>query len=78
MCVAIPARVVSLSDDGRAVVEQGGTSRDVSVLPVPDVSVGEYVLLNLGVAVQKLSQDEAQEVLDLWEQLSASFAPDSD
>ena len=43
---------------------------------MPDVAVGEYVLLNLGVAVQRLTEDEAREVLDLWDQISVSLAPD--
>ena len=71
MCLAVPVRVVQRVDDAQAVVDQEGCLRLVSVQMVPDVMVGEYVLLNLGVAVQKLSAQEAQEVLELWRQLSA-------
>jgi hydrogenase expression/formation protein HypC len=76
MCLALPAKVVSLRGDGYALVEQESVSLEVSILPVPDVAVGEYVLLNLGVAVQRLTEDEAREVLDLWDQISVSLAPD--
>lgn len=77
MCAAIPARVVERLSPERAVVEQGQIRREVNVLPVADVEVGEYVLLNLGVAVQKLTEAEALAVLDLWRQISLSMAQDS-
>lgn len=76
MCVAIPARVVERVSQERVLVEHGGVLREVSVLPVPDVQIGEYVLLNLGVAVQRLTEVEAQEVLDMWEQISLAMAQD--
>jgi hydrogenase expression/formation protein HypC len=74
MCLAVPVRVVQRVDAAQAVVDQEGRLRQVSVQLVPDVMVGEYVLLNLGVAVQKLSDQEAQEVLELWRQLTALAA----
>jgi len=73
MCAALPARVVEILETGRALVEQNGAVRQVSVQLLPDVLEGEYVLLNLGVAVQKLSADEAQEVLDLWQEINSTF-----
>lgn len=78
MCAAIPALVVEIVSLDRAVVEQGQVRREVNILPVPDVAVGEYVLLNLGVAVQKLTEAEALAVLELWEQISLSMAQDSE
>jgi hydrogenase expression/formation protein HypC len=77
MCAAIPARVVQRLSPERAVVEQGQIRREVNVLLVPEVEVGEYVLLNLGVAVQKLTEPEALAVLDLWQQIGLSMMQDS-
>ncbi len=73
MCAALPARVVEILGSGRASVEQSGVVRQVSVQLLPDLQEGEYVLLNLGVAVQRLSADEAQEVLDLWQEINSTF-----
>ena len=73
MCSALPARVVEILGSGRASVEQSGVVRQVSVQLLPDLQEGEYVLLNLGVAVQRLSADEAQEVLDLWQEINSTF-----
>jgi len=77
MCAALPARVVQRVSPELAVVEQGQVKREVNVLLVPEVEIGEYVLLNLGVAVQKLTEPEAQAVLELWQQISLSMAQDS-
>ncbi len=73
MCAALPARVVEVLESGQAIVEQEGNLRCVSVQLLPDVVPGDYVLLNLGVAVQRLSADEAQDVLNLWQQINATF-----
>lgn len=78
MCVALPARIVQTLGNGRALIEQGEVQREVNILPIGDANVGDYVLLNLGVAVRKMSADEAQEVLDLWKQISLSFSFESE
>jgi hydrogenase expression/formation protein HypC len=74
MCVAMPARVIRRLEEGQALVEQNGLIRRVNMQLVPDVQEGEYVLLNLGVAVQELSEEEAQEILDLWQQIAFTMS----
>ena len=73
MCVSIPARVIRRLEEGQALVEQNGLTRCVNIQLVPEVREGEYVLLNLGVAVQELSQEEAQEIVDLWQEIALSM-----
>jgi hydrogenase expression/formation protein HypC len=48
-----------------AKVDLGGLLRDVSIELCPEVSVGEYVLVHTGFAIQKVDEKEAQETLDL-------------
>lgn len=76
MCLAAPARVVQRIDPAQALVEQEGQFRRVSVQLLPEVQVGDYVLLNLGLAVRRLSEEEALEVLDLWRQMALLAAAD--
>jgi hydrogenase expression/formation protein HypC len=76
MCIAKPARIIRRLEEGQALVEQNGLTRCVNVQLVPEVQEGEYVLLNLGVAVQELSQEEAQEILDLWQEITLSMEVD--
>jgi len=52
-----------------AEVEIGGMVRKANIQLVPDVKIGEYVLLHAGFAIQKLDEGEALETLKLLEEL---------
>ncbi len=64
MCVAVPGRVEKI-EDLAAVVDVGGATVTARIDLVPDVSVGEYVLIHAGFALEKMDEDEAQEILRL-------------
>jgi len=64
MCLGIPGRVIEI-EKNVAKVDVGGLSRDISLDLCPDVSVGEYVLIHTGFAIQKVDEKEAKETLDL-------------
>ena len=74
MCVALPAKVLQRLDESRAVVQQGERTFEISVQLVPDVKVGQFVLLNLGMAVEKLTEEEANEVFKLWDDIALSMS----
>ncbi|WP_338466936.1 HypC/HybG/HupF family hydrogenase formation chaperone [Novosphingobium sp. ZN18A2] len=65
MCLAIPALVTDLSDDGMAVVSLGGVTKTISVALLDEVSAGDYVLVHVGYALHKVSEEEAQRTLAL-------------
>lgn len=65
MCLAIPVRVVELLECARAKVDMGGVQKDISLALVEDVAVGDYVILHVGYALQKLDRDEAEKTLAL-------------
>jgi hydrogenase expression/formation protein HypC len=62
MCLAIPARILSL-DGYQATVDIAGVTRAASIRLTPDAKVGDYVLLHTGYAIQIMSQEEAAETL---------------
>lgn len=64
MCVAVPGKVERI-DDLAAVVDVGGATVTARIDLVPDVSVGEYVLIHAGFALEKMDEEEAQETLRL-------------
>jgi len=64
MCLAIPAKVTQI-DGFIARVEMGGLIYHVSIMLVPDTTVGDYVLLHAGFAIQRLDEREAKETLRL-------------
>ena len=74
MCLAIPARVVELLPNLRAVVDLGGVRKDVSIDLVDDAQVNDYVIIHVGYALGKIDPEEAQRTLDLFAELSASEA----
>jgi len=65
MCLAVPARVTEMRDGLLGLVELGGVVREVSFALLPDVAVGDYVLLHAGYALQKVDTAEAEETLRL-------------
>jgi hydrogenase expression/formation protein HypC len=72
MCLAVPGRVVSLAerDDTRmAEVDFGGVRKDVCLEYLPDVSAGDYVIVHVGFAIQRLDEESALETLDNFEKL---------
>jgi hydrogenase expression/formation protein HypC len=69
MCLAIPARVAEILDGDQAVVDLGGVRKDVSLALVDDVAVGDYVIVHVGYALNKLDPDEAERTLALFAQM---------
>lgn len=65
MCLAIPVRVVELLPGEMAKVDMGGVQKDISLALVDGVSVGDFVILHVGYALQKLDRDEAEKTLAL-------------
>lgn len=71
MCLAIPARVVQLKDGDDAVIDLGGVRKDISLALVQDVRPGDYVIVHVGYALQKLDPQEAERTLALFAGLGA-------
>jgi len=69
MCLSVPGKVVEIQNN-MAKVEVGGVIREVSIDVCPDVTVGEYVLIHTGFAIQKLDEKEALETLALLRELA--------
>lgn len=69
MCLAVPAKVIKI-DGELAEVELGGLIRKASIMLVPDVRVGDYVLLHAGFAIQKLDEKEAEETIHLLNEVA--------
>jgi hydrogenase expression/formation protein HypC len=51
-------------------VELGGVRREISVMLIDDVSVGEWVIVHAGFAIEKLSEEEAEHTLALFREIA--------
>ncbi|MBK8323450.1 MAG: HypC/HybG/HupF family hydrogenase formation chaperone [Betaproteobacteria bacterium] len=71
MCLAIPARVVELRDADLAVIDLGGVRKEISLALVEDVKPGDFVIVHVGYALQKVDPEEAEKTLALFAGLEA-------
>ena len=69
MCLAIPAKVVAINGD-MATAEMEGISIEACTALLPDVKVGDYILIHAGYALQRLDEDEAKVTLDYLREMS--------
>jgi hydrogenase expression/formation protein HypC len=75
MCLSVPAKVVSVEGIS-AKVSVGGTLIDISLHLVEDIQPGDYVLVHTGFALQKVSEEEALETIELIRQLDEAGEAD--
>ena len=68
MCLSIPGKIISIEGKS-ARVSVGGTLVNVALHLVDDVTIGDYVLVHTGFALQKVSEEEALETIELIRQL---------
>jgi hydrogenase expression/formation protein HypC len=71
MCLAIPAKVVQLKEGDQALVDLAGVRKEVSLALVEGVRTGDYVIVHVGYALQKLDTREAEKTLALFAGLAA-------
>ena len=66
MCVAVPAKIITISDNS-AQIESMGVGKKIDISLVPEVCVGDYVIVHAGFAIQIVDSEEAQKILELFE-----------
>jgi hydrogenase expression/formation protein HypC len=72
MCLAVPGRVTEIWErDGTrmATVDFGGINKEVCREFVPDLMVGEYTIVHVGFALQRLDEQSALETLALFREM---------
>lgn len=75
MCLAVPGKVLSVTGDDPVLrcgrVDFGGIVKDVNLAFVPEVVVGDYVLVHVGVAITRVDEDEARRVFEHLQEIAA-------
>lgn len=69
MCLAVPGRVLDIEErDGTrmANVDFGGVVKEVCLEYLPDLQVGEYAIVHVGFALQRLDEESAKQTLELF------------
>ncbi len=70
MCLALPYKLLEVKGNSWAEIEVAGTRRRVSLQLLPEVEVGDWVLVNLGSVVAKIEEDEAREIMHLYQEIA--------
>jgi len=75
MCLGIPMKVVSV-DGFLARCEAKGVQRDVSLFMMQDepVDIGEFVMVHVGYAIQKMTEQEARSAWEIYDQMLGNEA----
>ncbi len=75
MCLATPARVLSVSGQ-TAVVDYDGVQTSARLETLSEaIQPGDFVLVHAGFAIQRLSPEDGEATLKLFDELAASVAP---
>ncbi len=67
MCQAIPRQVLQVAEE-RVQVLYDGTPTWVATHGIPDLAIGEYVIVYAGLALERLPTDEAEELLRFYDE----------
>ena len=76
MCLAIPGRILSMAGDdplmrvGR--VDFGGIVKEVNLAYVPEARIGDYVMVHVGYAIQKMTEAEARSAWEVYDEILAA------
>ena len=68
MCVGLPARVVKINN-GMALVDASGAKREVSAELIDEIDPGDYVMIHAGIAIAKITDNDANETDNIMEGL---------
>ena len=73
MCLGVPGQVLSIDENPLGMtmgtVSFGGIKKEVCLAYVPEVAVGDYVIVHVGFAISRIDEDEAREVFRTLEEM---------
>ena len=77
MCLGVPGRIIEIyQSNGLCMgkIDFGGVTREACLAYVPEARVGDYTIIHVGFALHLISEEEAQETLDLIHQIAEQEA----
>jgi hydrogenase expression/formation protein HypC len=75
MCLGVPGKILEIYEkDGlqMAKVDFSGVTREACIEHVPEAGVGDYAVIHVGFAISLLSEEEAQETMELLREITAA------
>jgi hydrogenase expression/formation protein HypC len=72
MCLGVPGKILEVyQKEGlrMAKIDFGGVTRESCLEYVPEANVDDYVIVHVGFAINKLSEEEAQESIEAIQEM---------
>ncbi len=73
MCLGVPGKVLAVEENAQGMtmgtVSFGGVTKEVCLAYLPEVRPGEYVIVHVGFAISRISEEEARETFELLERM---------
>lgn len=77
MCLSIPSKIVEIDESNMATVDTMGIKRMVSLDLMPDeVNIGDYILIHVGFAMNKIDEEEALQSLEVYKEMLEAMEED--
>ncbi|MBN1839973.1 MAG: HypC/HybG/HupF family hydrogenase formation chaperone [Campylobacterales bacterium] len=74
MCLSIPSKVVEIDENNYATVDTMGVKRQVTLDLISEpVNVGDYVLIHVGFAMNKISKEEAESSIEAYNEIAEAM-----
>ncbi len=74
MCLGVPGKVISIEENPLGItmgkVSFGGIVKDVCLAYIPDVKVGDYVIVHVGFAISKIDEEQAHSIFEFLQQIA--------
>jgi hydrogenase expression/formation protein HypC len=80
MCLGVPGKIVEIYDSGglqMGKIDFGGVTREACLAYVPEAKIGDYTVIHVGFALHLISEEEANETLELLRQLAEAGEEDA-
>lgn len=74
MCVGVPAKVIE-KNEYTAVVDVMGSTTTVGIIFIPEVEIGDYVIVHAGQAMSIIEEEYAKQSLEEWRKLIDARTP---
>jgi hydrogenase expression/formation protein HypC len=73
MCLGVPGKVIEIQDNslGMAMgkVDFAGITKEVCLVYVPEVKIGDYVIVHVGFAISQVDEEEAMQVFEYLKEM---------
>ena len=67
MCLAIPAKILTIDDQHQtAVADFDGVQKKIIIALLPQITIGQFVIVHAGYAIEQVNEEAAHESILLW------------